>query len=47
MLILERTEDQTTENSRFQEMTLMDPEMETRLKCRISLKSTLNKGKMI
>ena len=44
---LEIIGEQITENCRFQEMTLMDPEMEMRLKCRISLEFNLNKGKMI
>ena len=44
---LEIIGEQITENCRFQEMILMDPEMETRLKCRISLEFNLNKGKMI
>ena len=47
MLILERTGNQITENYRFQEMTLMDAEMETRLKWRISLRFNLNKEKII
>ena len=47
LFFLEIIGEQITENCRFQEVILMDPEMETRLKCRISLKSTLNKGKMI